>query len=100
MKIRYREAGGFAGLSRGVDIDTASLPDAEARRVTRLVQQAALTETRRGAPAGARDLMGYEIVIERESGRTVARFDDSTVPETADELLEYLQERARPIPLK
>jgi hypothetical protein len=100
MKIRYREAGGFAGLSRGAEVDTASLPDAEARRVTRLVQQAALGDTRRESAAGARDLMGYEIVIERESGRTVARFDDATVPEAADELLEYLQGRARPIPLK
>lgn len=56
-----------------------------------------MAEERRG-PADARDLRGYEIVIQLEASRTVVRFDDATVPITADELLAYLQGQARPIP--
>lgn len=100
MKIRFREAGGVAGLSRGCDIDTASLPVDEAREVVELVERAALKETHREGPEGARDLTGYEIVIEDEQSEVIVRFDDATVPASADGLLAYLQGRARPIPLE
>jgi hypothetical protein len=98
MRISYREAGGVAGLARGVEIDTARLPPAEARRVEALVAQAGLTTEARRGPQDARDLLGYEIVIETEAGRTVAAFDDATLPAEAEPLLEYLQQRARPLP--
>jgi hypothetical protein len=100
VKIRYREAGGVTGLSRGCDIDTRSLPEDEALEVVGLVERAALKETRSEGPDGARDLTGYEIVIEDEQSQVVVRFDDATVPASADRLLAYLQGRARPIPLE
>lgn len=98
MRITYREAGGFAGLARGVEIDTATLPPAEARRVEALVARAGLTTQARQGPPEARDLLTYEIVVETEAGRTVTTFDDATLPEEAEPLLEYLQQRARPLP--
>ena len=100
MRIRYREAGGFAGLCRGVDVDTTTLPGEEARRVAALVEQAALEGAAGETPPGVRDLLGYEIVLEYEAHQTVLRFDDATVPARADALLAWLQERARPMPLK
>jgi hypothetical protein len=100
MKIRYREAGGFAGISRGVDIDTATLPEDEARRIVALVEDAALVSLEREGPPEARDLQGYEIVVEHGGSRTVVRFDDATIPEAVDALLVWLQDRARPLPLK
>jgi hypothetical protein len=100
MKIRYREAGGFAGLFRGVDIDTGDLPEEEAQRIDVLVDRAELGKVRVRGPVVARDLMGYEIEIEDEKGRTSLRFDDASIPPTAEELLAYLQARARPIPLE
>jgi hypothetical protein len=99
MRIRYREAGGIAGLSRGCDIDTRSLPEEEASRVALLVERAGLEEARTEGPKEARDLMGYEILIEHERNQTVVRFDDASVPAAAEDLLAYLQGRARPIPL-
>lgn len=100
MRISYREAGGFAGLNRGADVDLESLPPAEAGRLRKLVERARLGGGATRASPGARDLVGYEIAIEDDDGRTVARFDDATVPESATALLEALQERARPIPLR
>ena len=100
MKIKYREAGGFVGLMRGAEIDTASLSEDEAQRVIALVEQAGLVADEAQAPEGARDLKGYEIVIELEARRTVFCFDDATVPASANELLAYLQGLARPVPLE
>jgi len=98
MKIRYREAGGFVGISRGADIDTETLPEGEARRVVALVQDAALKDIQEEGPPEARDLKGYEIVVEREEGRTVLHFDDATIPPAVEALLAYLQGQARPRP--
>ena len=98
MKIRYREAGGFAGISRGVDIDTETLPADEAQRVVRLVEEAALQDVQGEGPPEARDLRIYEILVEREDGRTLLRFDDATIPAAVESLLVYLQDRARPRP--
>jgi hypothetical protein len=100
MKVSYREAGGVAGLSRGVEVDLESLPPAEARRLRKLVERAGLQRGSTRGPSGARDLVGYEIVIEDDDGRRVFRFDDATVPESATELLADLQGRAKPIPLR
>jgi len=101
MRISYREAGGFAGLSRGADLDLESLPPAQAGRLRKLVERARLRDVETRGPSAARDLVGYEIAIEDDDGRTVvARFDDASVPESATPLLEALQKRARPIPLQ
>ena len=100
MKIRYREAGGFAGISRGCDIDTTTLPEDEARRVVALVEGAGLKSGEHDGPPAARDLKGYEIVVEDEEGRIEIRFDDATIPGSIDALLAWLQDRARPLPLK
>jgi hypothetical protein len=99
MKISYRETGGVAGLSRGVDIDLESLPPAEARKLQKLVERAGLKGSTTRGPSGARDLVGYEIVIEKDGACSVVRFDDASVPKSATKLLEALQSRARPIPL-
>jgi hypothetical protein len=101
MKISYREAGGFAGLNRGADLDLESLPPAEAGQLRKLVERARLGGVATRGPSAARDLVGYEIAVESDDGRTVvARFDDASVPESATALLEALQKRARPIPLR
>jgi hypothetical protein len=93
MKIRYREAGGFAGISRGVDVDTAILPDDEARHVVALVEAAGLKSGEQEGPPEARDLLGYRIVVEHDEERIVVSFDDATIPEAVDELLAWLEER-------
>jgi Emfourin len=99
VKISYREAGGFAGLRRGADLDLESLPPAEASRLRKLVERARLGDLEARGPSTARDLVGYEIVVEGDDGKTVvARFDDATAPASATALLDALQKRARPIP--
>jgi hypothetical protein len=100
MKIRYREAGGFAGISRGCEVDTSTLPEDEAQHVIALVDGARLKSGQHEGPPAARDLRGYEIAVESEEERIVIRFDDATIPKSVETLLAWLQDRARPIPLE
>ena len=97
MKIRFRQSGGFAGLVRGAELDTAALAGPEAEELERLVAAAKLPSTKRTAARGA-DRQQYEIVVEREGGpRIEARFDDSALSDDLAALVAFLNARAKPI---
>lgn len=97
MKIRFRQSGGFAGLVRGTELDTAALAGPEAAELERLVAAARLASTKHTAARGA-DRQQYEIVVEREGGPKVeARFDDGALSDELAALVAFLRARARPI---
>lgn len=98
MKVRFRQSGGFGGLSFGVDLNTSTMPRADARTLERLVERGDVESIAAKGPEGARDLAGYEIEIE-DRGRTIRlSFDDMSVPEALEPLLDFLRERARARP--
>ena len=97
MKVRFRRSGGFAGLLRGAELDTAALPGPEAAELERLVAAAPLASVKRAAARGA-DRQQYEIVIEREGAPKIeARFDDSALSDELAALVAFLNARAKPI---
>ena len=97
MKVRFRQSGGFAGLVRGAELDTASLPGPEAAELERLVAAARLASTKRTAGRGA-DRQQYEIVVEREGAPKVeTRFGDDALSDELTALVAYLRARAKPI---
>jgi hypothetical protein len=99
MKVRYRQTGGFAGLSLGSDLDTDKLPTGEAEELVRLVKQAALDKVGDQKSSRGRDLTNYEIIVD-DSGRTIKRsFDDMTIPSNVQPLLDFLNRRAGAVPL-
>ncbi len=100
MKIRFRSTGGFAGLNLGCDLDTEILPESEATLLIRLVHNAKLKKTSTKKSDRGRDLVNYEITIKEAKATTTATFDDLSVPPEAEALLDFLRERAHPIPLK
>lgn len=97
MKITFRQAGGFAGLVRGCELDTASMPTDEAARLEKLLEESGLKGMTRVGPEGARDLATYMIAVETPQSGFRATFDDMTMPQEAEPLLEYLQQRAKPL---
>ncbi len=99
MKLRYRQSGGFAGLSLGLDLDTEKLPPSEASELERLVQQAALDQVGVKKSRGGRDLTSYEMTVEDKGRTTKASFDDMTIPANAQPLLDFLRSRATARPL-
>jgi hypothetical protein len=94
MKIRYRQTGGFAGLSLGSDLDTANLPPSEAEELKRLVKQAALDKVGVKKSPRGRDLTNYEIIVDDKGRTTKAAFDDMTIPANVQPLLDFLNRRA------
>jgi hypothetical protein len=99
MKIRFRQTGGFGGLVLGSDLDTSTLPPAEAQELTRLVKQANLEKIQAKRSEKARDLQNYEIAVEGDGLTAKATFDDMSVDANVEPLLEFLRRRARAVPL-
>jgi hypothetical protein len=99
MKIRYRQTGGFAGLSLGAELDTETLPVGEARELERLVKRAALHHIGDRKSRGGRDLTSYEMTVEDQGRTTKASFDDMTIPSNAQALLDFVRSRATARPL-
>jgi hypothetical protein len=99
MKLRYTAEGGFAGLIRGVDIDTDTLPIADARELVALVQRARAAP-RHPAQPGARDAIEYVIKVQGAAppGAADWHLSTSTVDGELAPLLAWLQQRARPQP--
>ena len=97
MKIRFRQSGGFAGLIRGADIDTAALPAPEAAALERLIAAARLASAKGTAARGA-DRQQYEITVEREGTPKVeTRFGDGELSDERAALVAFLRARAKPI---
>jgi hypothetical protein len=99
MKIRFRQTGGFGGLVLGCDLDTSTLPPAEAQELTRLVKQANLEKIQTRRSEKARDLQNYEIAVEGEGMTAKATFDDMSIEASVEPLLDFLRDRARAVPL-
>ncbi len=99
MKVRFRQTGGFAGLVLGCDLDTSTLPPAEAQELTRLVKQANLEKIQTRRSEKARDLQNYEVAVESNEMTAKATFDDMSVDANVEPLLDFLRQRARAIPL-
>jgi hypothetical protein len=97
MKVRFRQSGGFAGLVRGAELDTAALTGPEAAELERLVAAAPLASAKRTAAPGA-DRQQYEIVVEREGAPKVeSRFGDDALSDELAALVSFLRSRAKPI---
>lgn len=102
VRVVFEQSGGYAGLVAGCDLDTRSLPAAEAAELERLVAASGLAglvgATQEPGRGPARDLRVYVVVVECGPRTSRAVFDDATVPAPAAPLLEFLQNRARPRP--
>ena len=97
MKITFRQSGGYAGLIMGSEINTDSLSAEEAAKLQSLVKQSGILQAQTKQTSNVADLLNYEITIETKEGIRQVSFDDLSLPESAVPLLEYLQERAKPL---
>jgi hypothetical protein len=100
MKIRFRQTGGFGGLVLGCDLDTSTLPSAEAQDLTRLIKQANLEKIGAKPSQKARDLQNYEIAVASNEITAKVSLDDMSVEANLEPLLQFLRRRARAIPLR
>jgi hypothetical protein len=99
MKVSFRQSGGFAGLIRGIDLDTSKMDADQAAELEGLVTASGIVGNSKARTHAGRDLLQYEITIVQ--GKKVSKLscDDHTIPEAAQPLLTYLRPQARPMPL-
>jgi Emfourin len=96
MRVRFQQSGGYAGLLRGCEFDTESLPPREARVLRSLVKKSNIKGNQRLITKDARDLRTYSITVEINKESNNVSFDEMTVPKEVRELLNFLEARANP----
>ena len=93
MKIRFRQSGGLAGLTKVAQVDSDQVPDDEAGRLQTMVDEAlqqAIPEAQPALP----DEEQYHIEIEIETRRETILVARSSVPGPLRPLIEYLEKLA------
>ena len=96
MRVSFRQSGGFAGLVRGCELETAAMPAGDADLLSSLVKGCLDGEAPAEDEGEARDEIFYEIVIEGEGIPRRLAFTDRGVPPSTRPLLEFLSERSAP----
>lgn len=106
MKVTFTQSGGFAGLSRGTEVDTTSLPRNEADELGALLRAA--DDSMRGGPMGGPgglglgggprrpDATGYVIKIEDGGAAREMKLSDMTMTDEAAALVQWLAARSKP----
>jgi hypothetical protein len=94
MRLEIVRGGGLAGLVSRTELDSADLPEADARRLADLCRAAELEPLDTPPAAGAADTLLYEVTLEDAGGgRRTGRFTDATLPPSTQELLSFVDER-------
>jgi hypothetical protein len=89
VKIGIRRRGGFAGVTVGAELDTASLPADEGRRLDSAVEQ--LPWGRPPAPAAHPDAFSYEVSLPDDPGRGTVVLGEQDVDDDLAPLLDRLR---------
>jgi hypothetical protein len=103
MHIELKTEGGvayFPGLAAPTVIDTAQLPESEARELEKLVEAARFFDRTVGEPAptrGAADYRTYSITIEKGGRRHTLRTTDVTSDPGLKALVAFLRAKEREV---
>ena len=96
MKVHFVESGGFLGLLKECELDTAALAPEIAQEIKRLVDASGLSASGEFFSDAGRDLRQYEITIEDGTEKLSVTFDDENIPQSAKPLLGYLKKCSKP----
>jgi len=96
MKVRFLQSGGFAGIIKGCELDSATLSPDAAQDLEGLIRDSGISGSGEFLSDTGRDLQQYEIRIEDGNLKSSVVFDDMSVPHSARPLLGFLKKHARP----
>ena len=81
MRIRVERSGGFAGLVRTADVDTATLPADLAREIDERLRAIDFAAAGRAADAESRpDAFQYDVLIDDRGAQQRATFREPNLP--------------------
>jgi hypothetical protein len=95
-QVRFRQSGGFANLVRGCDVDGEDLVAAHRLAAERLAAASGATPSRAGSPS-ARDQVMFELELDTGAGVCRFEFAEMSIPDGLGPLVEWLQQRSRPM---
>jgi hypothetical protein len=94
LRIELTRSGGYAGLTSKLgELDTAELPEEDAREVEKLVQQADVPSLLADSPMegeGA-DRFQYHLAIEDDAGRHELTMSEDRLPDQLRQLVERVR---------
>jgi Emfourin len=95
MKIKFRQTGGFAGLSKSIEMEQKSLSKEETATLKSLIEQADYFELPESTPQSAADMEQYLINIEM-NGKTREIFvGRKNMPKNLKPLVKHLAKKAK-----
>lgn len=96
MKLRFRQSGGFAGLSRGCEMAVENL----APELRKLLDHALAHPGAKPVPSGnMADAMTYSLSVDAPGSTQELHFDDGAIPPALAPLLAHLSAASEPMPL-
>ncbi len=98
MRLTFRQSGGYAGLSRGCELDSDELSAEEREALASLLGQGEHHEAA-APPSKARDALAYEIHVEGEDLSRTFFLDQSNTPDAVEPLIARCMREAGPRPL-
>ncbi len=96
MRVEFRQSGGFAGLVRGCELDSAELPPEAQRALERVVREARAISAPR--PGRLADALAYELRCVRDGAELRVRFDEVSLSPAQQAVVESLTPYLRPRP--
>ena len=94
MKITFRQSGGYAGLTKGCEINTERLSPEEAQELKSLVTQSGILEAQSKQSPNVADVYNYLIIIETRDKTHQVSFDELSLPEEVIPLIDFLKDRS------
>jgi hypothetical protein len=95
MKIKFRQTGGFAGLTKAVEIDTEQIPPNAAEVLKLMVDRASFFEVSAPPPQALPDREQYTLSIESQGRSHQLQLGASNLPAQLKELIDYLAKQAQ-----
>jgi hypothetical protein len=97
VKVKFLQSGGFTGLTRATEIDSSSLPEAEAKSLASLQELQPSDQTANSPPRGMADVEIYNLELSDPARVLRLEFSASTLPAVARPLIQFLRRAAHPI---
>jgi hypothetical protein len=99
MKVSFRQVGGSCGHTRGCELDSAELSQAEAALIESLVNQCNLPRSLTMHSARAVNATHFDLVVNDRGATYILSVDDGTMSSNQSQLIEYLASRAESLPV-
>jgi len=98
MKLTFQQSGGFAGLSRGCELDTDQMDHEEAARLQRLIETSGLLGATDAPPrAPFPDAHAYQFTITDAGHTRHVILTDSDLTDELMPLIDALRSRSKPM---